>query len=132
VARRLKILVAEDDENDFLFLQCMLKNAGVAYLYQVKDGEDAMAYLAGKDPFSNRSTYPFPDILLLDLKLPKISGHEILESLSPAAELRPARIYVLSGSDLDEDRARAGRAGADDYFVKPLCLGHLAVLFKAD
>jgi len=128
--RQLKILVAENDEDDLFFLERVLKRAGIASLYHVSNGEEARSYLEGAGRYRNRTTYPFPDILLLDLKLPVVSGHEILEWLpTQTLESRP-KVYVLSSSNLNVDRDRAERAGADGYFVKPLSLGHLAALFN--
>jgi CheY-like chemotaxis protein len=129
LTRRLNILVAEDDEADFDFLQCMLRKSAAASLFRVSDGEEAISYLEGTGRFSDRAVYPLPDILLLDLNLPKISGHEILEWLQTRPVFRSLRKCVLAGSDLPADRIRAQKGGADDYFVKPLSLGHLAALF---
>jgi CheY-like chemotaxis protein len=130
--RQPNILVAEDDENDFLYLQNILGTAGIGCLYHVKDGLQAITYLQGKDHFRDRAAYPFPDILLLDLKLPQLSGHEVLEWIATKGGARRPMVYILSASDLPADRERARKAGAADYFLKPLCLGHLAILFDDD
>jgi DNA-binding response OmpR family regulator len=128
-SQSLNILVAEDDEADFQFLKIMFRETTTALLFRVTDGEETIDYLKGAGPFCDRSVYPLPDILLLDLLLPKVSGHEVLEWLRGRAQLRALRVYVLAGSDRESDRHRAREAGADDYFIKPLSLGHLAVLF---
>jgi DNA-binding response OmpR family regulator len=127
--RRVNILVAEDDEDDFYFLKHMLRKIPFASVYRVSDGEEAINFLQGKGPFAKRSAFPLPDIFLVDLKLPKISGHEVLEWLQGRKKPENLRICVLSVSDSAADRARARKAGAHDYFVKPLSLGHLAALF---
>lgn len=127
--RRLNILVAEDDDADFLFLKFMLKKVTTAALVRVGDGEDAINYLKGAGKYGDRAIHPLPDILLLDLRLPKISGHEVLEWLRSQADLQSIRVYVLAASDHESDRNRVRQSGVQDYFVKPLSLGHLAVLF---
>jgi len=128
--RSLKILVAEDDETDYQYLKVMFKKAPSALLFRVSTGDEAIDYLKGAGRFNDRSVYPLPDILLLDLRLPKVSGHEVLGWLKNRDDLQSLKVYVLAGSDRESDRRRAREAGADDYFIKPLSLGHLAVLFE--
>jgi DNA-binding response OmpR family regulator len=99
-------------------------------LYRVSDGEQAVNYLEGTGSFSDRQAFPVPDILILDLNLPKISGLDLLERFGSRRSLAGMRISVLSGSDNPADRERARRTGAHDYFVKPLSLGHIAALFS--
>jgi DNA-binding response OmpR family regulator len=127
--RRTVVLVAEDDEADFKFLKCMLRDVPFADLFRVSDGEQAVNYLKGAGRFCDRREFPLPHLFIVDLKLPKISGFEILEWMAPQPGFGPMRIYILSGLDSKADRERAHRAGADDYFVKPLSLAHIAALF---
>ena len=127
-AKPLVILVAEDDDTDFLFLHSMLKKAGTASLFRTRDGEETVNYFKGRGRYADRSLFPVPDILLVDLRLPHLSGHEVLEWLLNHPLYRQVRKFVLAGSDTEADRLRAREAGAAEYFVKPLCLGHLAVL----
>jgi CheY-like chemotaxis protein len=129
LSRPLTILVAEDDQTDFLFLQCLLQNAGISLL-RVADGEEALNYFQGTGKFFDRSVYPLPDIFLVDLGLPRVSGHEVLEWLQNKPEFGSTKRFVLAGSPLASDRIRAEQAGASHYFIKPLCLGHLALLFE--
>jgi CheY-like chemotaxis protein len=124
------VLVAEDDEADYEFLKCMLRETPLVSLYRVSDGEQAMNYLEGRGSFRDRQAYPLPDILLLDLNLPKISGLELLERMAGQPAFAGIRISVLSGSDSTANRERALGAGAHDYFIKPLSLGHIAALFS--
>ena len=123
------VLVAEDDEADYAFLKCMLRETPLAALFRVADGEETIKYLKGVGDFRDRRKFPLPNILLLDLKLPKLSGFEVLEWIAPQPCFGTMRIFILAGSDSRADRERALRAGAHDYFVKPVSLGHLAALF---
>jgi CheY-like chemotaxis protein len=127
--RQLTILVAEDDQTDFLFLRYLLQNANIS-LMRVADGEEALSYFKGTGKFGDRSKYPLPDIFLVDLNLPKVSGHDVLEWLQKQSEFDAIKRFVLAGSHLASDRSRAALAGAEHYFIKPLCLGHLALLFE--
>jgi CheY-like chemotaxis protein len=126
---QLTILVAEDDQTDFLFLRYLLQNANISLL-RVADGEEALSYFNGAGKFRDRSIYPLPDIFIVDLNLPKISGHDVLEWLQLQPEFDGIKRFVLAGSHLASDRSRAQLAGAEHYFIKPLCLGHLALLFE--
>jgi CheY-like chemotaxis protein len=130
VTRTPNILVAEDDANDFFYLQDLLGSWGIASIFHVQDGAQAIAYLRREGPFEDRSVYPFPDMLLLDLNLPKVSGHEVLEWLQGQKNFRRPTTYVLSGSNFAADHLRARRTGAEACFVKPLSLGHVAMLIE--
>ena len=81
------------------------------------DGEAAIAYLAGDGEFAHRDQYPFPDVLFLDLKLPKKTGHEVLEWLRAEAPGK-LQVVVLSGSFLPEDVTRSRELGAVAHYKK--------------
>ena len=84
---------------------------------EVGDGEKAIDYLAGNGGFSDRGKYPFPDVVLLDLKMPRKTGFEVLQWLQTQTFDGPY-IVVLSGSALPEDVARSTALGAGAYFKK--------------
>jgi CheY-like chemotaxis protein len=93
------------------------KNPGFVVVAEVCDGDAAISYLAGHGDFSNREKFPYPDLVLLDLKLPKKTGHEVLEWLQTHRRGK-LRVVVLSGSFLPGDIARSRELGADAYFKK--------------
>jgi CheY-like chemotaxis protein len=112
------ILLVDDSDDDRLFVRRALgKRPGFVVVGELCDGEEAIAYLAGQGEFSNREKYPYPDVILLDLKLPKKTGHEVLEWLQ-AQSLGKLRVIVLSGSFLPEDITRSQKLGVDAYFKK--------------
>lgn len=123
------VLVVEDDEDDFFLFERELKKVGVAVARHVVDGQTAVAYLAGDAPFGDRAEHPLPDIVFLDLKIPRLNGHEVLEWIRSQPGLQDLRVYVLTGSDEPKDHARAAKAGATGYFVKPLEGARLRQLF---
>jgi CheY-like chemotaxis protein len=121
VGRPLTILVAEDDRNDALLLKLAFGQAGVkAWPYFVSDGKEAIDYLRGEQPFNDRVRHPWPDLLVLDLKMPRMTGFDVLEWLRQRHDLNPLSVLVLSGSQWQADIDRAYALGANFYCTKPL------------
>jgi two-component system response regulator len=113
------ILVAEDSDDDFLLFSWALEKSGVNVRVDlVKDGEEAIQYL---------STKSAPCVILLDLKLPKCDGFEVLDWLRTHDEI-PSRIGILSSSNRTLDKKRAYALGASFYFTKPLSIQDYAPL----
>ncbi len=118
--RSLLILVVEDDPNDALLLQrAFKKNAIELPVHVCTDGEDAITYLKGEGPYKNRETYPFPRVLITDLKMPRCSGFDLLEWLQGHPEYNLVPKIVLSASAQESDVIRAYHLGANCYFRKP-------------
>src|SRR5436853_6594879 len=114
------ILYAEDEPDDVLFLKRALKSAGLPHtLNAVHDGEEALEYLAGEGPFTDRAQYPLPDLILLDINMPKLSGLDVLARLRTQPHLKLVPVLILTSSSRSEDRERARELGADDYLLKP-------------
>lgn len=115
------ILLVEDDPNDALITQQFLRKAGITdRVVHVSDGWEAMNYLAGKAPFNDRSAFPLPVLILLDLKLPKYDGFEVLTRLLTKPALAKIPVVVLTGSIYAEDRDRATGLGAIGFEIKPV------------
>ena len=114
------ILWAEDDDNDVFFFQRALDKAGLKHqLVRVVDGAKVVDYLSGKPPFTDRNQYPVPHLVLLDLKMPRMGGFDVLTWLRAQPELRSMPAIVLSSSNQESDHRRALELGASDYMVKP-------------
>jgi CheY-like chemotaxis protein len=125
------ILVAEDDPNDVFFLRRAFQKAQIkCQILDVSNGQDAILYLQGVAPYSNRAAYPLPQLLLLDLKMPLMNGFDVLEWLRNRPELSQIPALVLSSSGHDEDVTRARQLGARAYLVKPSDLTQLAQLAR--
>jgi|ERR1041384_8280200 CheY-like chemotaxis protein len=115
------ILLVEDDANDTFFLQYAFEQAGITDLLQVvPDGLQAMDYLAGKGPYADRAKFPFPCLVLLDLKLPVRMGLDVLRWIKEQAEMRSLLVVVLSSSAETHEVDEAYRLGARSYLLKPL------------
>jgi CheY-like chemotaxis protein len=113
------VLYVDDDENDAFFMCHAWELAQITHpLIHLKDGQAAMDYLDGQGRYSDRKQHPFPCLLLLDLKMPRKSGFDVLYWLRERPALAALRVVVISGSDQSEDVARARDLGAIDYIVK--------------
>ena len=117
---RRTILIAEDDENDAFLLERAFGEAGShADLQFVVNGEEALAYLRGEGPYQNRLEHPFPSLLLLDLKMPRKNGLEVLEVVRNDPLLRKLIVVIFTASNQDRDIDLALELGANSYLVKP-------------
>jgi len=115
------ILVAEDNDNDVVMLRRAFDQLGIsAPLQFVSNGEEAIAYLEGTGKFSSRQENPLPDIILMDLKMPRKSGLEVLDWWHRQPHLAAIRIVVLTTSEEIRDVNAAYRLGAASFVIKPL------------
>lgn len=126
-----KVLLVEDDEDDLFLTSRILRRAGFSEVYRVADGRAALEYLSGLGPFGNREVHPLPDVVLVDLKIPEINGHKVIEWIGSRPELNGLRYYVLSSSGEERDRERAAASGIAGYFVKPLTSDDIAAILAA-
>jgi len=126
------ILVVDDSADDLTLMQLAFEHAGLPHrLHALGDGQAAMAYLEGAGEYRDRGRYPFPDFVLLDLKMPKMSGFDVLHTVRHNDQLLSLVIHILSGSALELDVQRAYALGANSYLVKPSSLGELVKMVKA-
>jgi CheY-like chemotaxis protein len=115
------VLIAEDNEDDMLMLRRAFDQLCFAGSIQfVPDGEQAIAYLAGEGRFAVRSEFPMPDFFLLDLKMPRRNGFDVLEWIQARPELVQLRTIVLTTSDDLREVNRAYRLGAASFLTKPV------------
>ncbi len=129
------ILLVDDDSNDVLLIQRAFEKAGLSKsLHVVRSGDQAMSYLSGSEPYSDRERHPLPFLVLLDLKMPGTDGFEVLQWARNEPELKRLLIVVLTSSSLQSDVDRAYELGANSYLVKPVEFGemvHLVQRFEA-
>ena len=130
-SREYAVLLAEDDANDVLLIQRAFQKTNIANpLRVVRDGEEAVAYLSGQEPYADRDRHPLPVLLLLDLKLPRKSGFEVLQWLRQQSRLKRLPVVVLTSSNQNPDINKAFDLGANSYLVKPGGLDSLLELVK--
>ena len=112
------VLMADDSADDCLLLKRAVSDAQrLSFIGNVSDGEELVGYLNGAGQYADRVRYPMPDLLLLDLKMPRKNGFEVLKWLQ-TQPFDDMVVVVLSGSDHSEDVKRALELGADDYRLK--------------
>ena len=125
------VLHVEDDPNDTLLFQHACQKAGVIFnLHAVSDGDQAIAYLRGTESYSDRAKHPLPKLILLDLKMPRLSGFDVLSWLRADDALKALPVVVLTSSNHDADVKRAYALGAKCYLVKPVGFEALVELVK--
>src|ERR1041385_1840970 len=102
------LLHVEDDPNDVLLLQRAFRKANAALtIHAVTDGDKAVSYLSGADEFADREKYPLPSVVLLDLKMPRKSGLEVLAWIRNEKKVRRVVVIIFTSSKHDEDVNRA-------------------------
>jgi CheY-like chemotaxis protein len=117
-ARPVRFLLVEDDDSHAELVELALAdNRIVNDFRRVSDGQAALAYLRGEAPYGE---HPRPDVILLDLKLPKIDGLDVLRQVKNDPLLRTIPVVILTTSAAEVDRARAYEHHANSYVVKPI------------
>jgi CheY-like chemotaxis protein len=115
------VLYVEDETNDIRLMRYAWARAGVPNsLRVVEDGQEAVLYLSGTGRYGNREQYPIPGLILLDLKLPKMSGLDLLSWIRTQPPLQGVRIVALSSSSRRPDIGSAHALRVDAYVVKPV------------
>ncbi len=113
-----KVLLVDDSSDDRFFLRIALKRSEkLVVIGELQDGDESMSYLKGEGKFGNRLKYPFPDIMLIDLKMPGKTGFDVLEWLM-TEKMNDLTVAVMSGSWLAEDISKSRSLGAHAYFKK--------------
>ncbi len=114
------LLLVEDNEDDVFLMRRALRKANITLPLQVAmDGQEALDYLSGSGRFADRSQFPLPALVFLDLKLPYVHGFEVLAAIRQNEALRELPVIVLTSSPEERDRQQAQLLGAKAYFVKP-------------
>jgi len=127
----LTVLLADDNEDDAHLVQLALKRASILQPLQiVADGVEAIDYLCGRGRYENRTEFPFPRVLITDLKMPRMNGFEVIEWLNNHPECSVIPTVVFSASAQEADVERAYRLGASAYFRKPGALNDRCDLLK--
>lgn len=114
---KLHVLLVEDDEDHaMLLMRCLEKSAVKNFVSHVIDGEQALKFIYAQDPYADRE---IPALILLDLNLPRVSGHEVLARIKSDPMTRAIPVVVLTTSNVESDRIRAYQDHVNSYVVKP-------------
>lgn len=125
------ILLVEDDPKDIELINHALKNDKINYLIQIAtDGEEALDYLFCRGNYSNRRTKPKPRLILMDLKLPKVDGFEVLERIKNDPATRSIPVVILTSSIHEKDIGKGYQLGANSYIEKPVNFDTFAITIK--
>jgi two-component system response regulator len=117
------VLYADDEENDAVLLRIAFQRAGISHPIQVvTDGTQALDYLLGTNSFADRDRHPPPCLVLLDIKMPRMTGLEALERIRHNPAFNELPVVMFSSSQQTVDQERAKELGADEYLVKPASL----------
>jgi CheY-like chemotaxis protein len=128
------ILLVEDNRMDIeLTLDAFKESRLMNEIFVVKNGVEALDYIFGRGKYENRTTYPFPNLVLLDLKLPGVDGFEVLRQIKSTPLLKRLPVVILTSSKEEGDRALSYDIGANSYIVKPVSFdGFLNVVKQID
>lgn len=115
------ILLIEDNRMDVELILDAFREARLGnQIHVVRNGQEALDYLFGQGEYADRQAYPLPDLILLDLKMPGIDGHEVLRRVKETPGLKRLPVVVLTSSREEGDRALSYDNGANSYLVKPV------------
>lgn len=114
------VLSVDDNDVDGALLERAFKRCSIpSRLFRVSEGPQAMAYLTGHGIYADRAAYPLPDLILLDLVMPKMSGTEVLKWIRDQTELKKTAVLIFTSSEKPEDVQSSTKLGANGYVVKP-------------
>lgn len=127
-----QILLVDDNKMDIALILDAFREARLSNkIHVAHHGEEALLYLFGEGKFSDRKTFPLPDIILLDLKMPGIDGFEVLKRVKNTTQIKRIPVIILTSSKEEGDRALGYDCGANSYLVKPISFdGFLEVVRK--
>lgn len=128
----IRLLLVEDDEADIILAQRAFERANIWNpLDVVRNGREALDYLYNRGNYADRSLYPKPDLILLDLNLPALDGREVLKTIRADAALKNIPVVIVSTSDYERDIEFGRQLGVHHYVIKPLQVDNILETFTA-
>jgi CheY-like chemotaxis protein len=130
--RSVTILMADDDDDDKLLTRDALAESRVLNDFHcVGDGIELLKYLRREGPYQDEASHPRPNLILLDLNMPRLDGREALEQIKADPQLRGIPVIILTTSRTEEDMLRAYELGAASFITKPVTFDKLVELMKS-
>ncbi len=127
----IEILLAEDSADDAILTIRALKKSGLTNkIHHVKDGAEALDFIYCTSAFASRDSATMPRIILLDLKMPKVSGMEVLEKIKSDPALKRIPVIILTSSKEDPEIKKSYKLGANSYIVKPVEIDNFFTALK--
>lgn len=123
MSQKIILLVEDQADDEELTIRALGKNNTLHKVVVVRDGAEALEYLLGRGPTAGCRESAMPHLILLDLKLPKVDGFEVLKRLRTDAQTRFIPIVILTGSQEEEDLIQSYKLGANSYIRKPIDIG---------
>lgn len=131
IKNQVPILIADDDKEDCDMIRDAFQESRLLnHLYFVHDGEELMRYLKHQGPYEDRTKYPMPGLILLDLNMPKKDGREAIQEIKSNDELRQIPIVVLTTSQAEEDVFRTYNLGVNSLITKPVEFSSLVQILR--
>ncbi|MDZ4815113.1 MAG: response regulator [Verrucomicrobiota bacterium] len=129
--KSIVILIVDDDlEDRMLAKKALLASRLSNKVFFVEDGQDALDFLHQRNKYSDSSIYPQPDLILLDLNMPKVNGHQVLEEIKKSQTLKSIPVVILTTSQAEEDIVRSYYLGTNSYISKPVSFDGLVQVMK--
>jgi two-component system response regulator len=129
--QKVILLVEDDDAHAMLITRTLEEASEVNMVFRVSDGEEALDYLFRRRKYAVHEDSPRPDFVLLDLRLPKLDGHDVLIAIKQSEELKTIPVIVLTTSENGHDINKAYCHYANSYLVKPLGFGEFSMMIQA-
>lgn len=115
------ILVVEDNDDDVMLIRRAFHKTQLPKRVEfARDGAEAIKYLLGGPPYDDRRRYPLPELIILDLKMPRVDGFEVLRAIKGASQTRRIPVVILTSSSETADIGRSYDLGANSYLIKPV------------
>jgi CheY-like chemotaxis protein len=132
VGEPLQILLVEDDDDHAeVVFRALAGHLVVNRIYRVADGEAALDYVFRRGPYADPALSPTPNVILLDLRLPRVDGLEVLKTIKDSATTRHIPVVVLTSSEAERDMVSAYEHYANSYLVKPVDFGKFTGMMQA-
>ncbi len=130
--KTMTVLFADDSESDVLAMKRAWKKLKIPHcLRVVADGEQCLNYLHRRGAYASPDSSPSPDLLLLDIRMPKVDGLEVLRRIRRAEKYRTLPVIVLTTSTLEEDQLKSYELGANAFIIKPVGFQNFSKIIKS-